>query len=112
MPAKPNHTGTSGVPSTKGIGSVRTFSDGIIPYFPERNFTISGVTRDATGGALANCLVDLFNTATDVREQSTISDASGVYSFIVDKTQFWYVVAYLDGAPDLAGTSVNTLAGA
>jgi hypothetical protein len=111
MPAKPNHTGASGVPSAKGIGAVRTFADGIVPYFPERNFVISGVTKDATGAPLGGVAVELFNTATDVREQAMVSDAGGNYAFTVDKTQFWYLSAYKSGAPDVAGSTVNTLVG-
>jgi hypothetical protein len=82
-----------------------------VPYFPERNFTITGVTKDSTGAALGGCTLRLFNAASHVLAQTTISDASGNYSFVVDKTQTWYVVSYKGGAPDVAGTSVNTLAG-
>jgi len=86
------------------------FSDAS-PYFPERNFTITGVTRDATGAALGSCTVRLFNTATNGLEQTVISDASGNYAFVVDKTQAYYTVEYKAGAPDVRGTSNNTLAG-
>jgi hypothetical protein len=82
------------------------------PYYPERNFVISGVTKDATGTPLGGCSVLLFNAATNVLTQQAVADASGNYAFTVDKTQRWFVVAYLPGAPDVAGTSVNTLAGA
>jgi hypothetical protein len=82
-----------------------------VPYFPERNYTISGVTIDATGAALGNCVVRLFNTATNTQEQVTTSDASGAYAFVVDKTQAWYVVSYKAGAPDVTGITVNTIAG-
>lgn len=99
------------VPHGKVFGLARLLADGNCPYFPERNYTISGVTKDSTGAALGSVTVRLFNTATNLLEQTTTSDASGNYNFVVDKTQRYYQVDYKAGAPDLAGTSVNTLAG-
>lgn len=98
---------------TNGIGGVLSFmsQDGYNPYFPERNYVISGVTKDATGAPLGGVTVELFNTATDRREQAMVSDASGNYAFVVDKTQRWYLNAYKSGAPDVAGSTVNTLVG-
>lgn len=110
MPIGPNHNATVGIPSTTGPHSVRQFTE-VIPIFEERNYTISGVTKDSNGAALGNCTVKLFNKATDGVSQTAVSDASGNYSFIVDKTMQWYIVAYLAGGPDVAGTTVNTLAG-
>jgi hypothetical protein len=75
-------------------------------------FFISGVTKDSTGAVLAGCTVDLFNATTDVRLQMMVSDANGLYSFQVQPGVTYYVVAYKAGAPDLAGTTVNTLQGA
>jgi hypothetical protein len=97
----------------KGVAGVKSFAtqDGASPYFPERNYTIAGVTKDSTGVALGSCTVRLFNTATNAHEQTTVSDASGNYRFIVDKTQAWYLEAYKAGAPDVAATSVNTVVG-
>lgn len=99
----------SGVPNAMGR-SVRQFGE-VAPIFEERNYTIAGVTKDSTGVALGSCTVKLFSTATDTLEQTTTSDPGGNYSFVVDKTKVWYVVSYKTGAPDVAGTSVNTLAG-
>ena len=74
--------------------------------------TISGVTRDSTGAALGNCIVQVFQTATDRLVTEVISDASGAYVVPVGiGTGPYYLVAYLAGAPDRAGTTVNTLAG-
>lgn len=78
----------------------------------ERNYTIAGVTQDATGVALGNVTVRLFNSATNLLEQATISSAVGAYSFTVDKFQTYYTVEYKAGPPDVYGSSVNTLAGA
>lgn len=112
MPPFTNHTGRFGVPNSfDGMPIVRSAYDGNQATFPERNYTISGVTKDATGAALGTCDVRLFNTATNVMEQITTSDASGNYAFVVDKTQTWFTVAYKVGAPDVAGTTVNTLVG-
>jgi hypothetical protein len=78
----------------------------------DRAYTISGVTRDSTGAALASCTVELFDTRSDTVVQRAVSDGSGAYSFGVSGGGSYYVVAYRAGAPDLAGTTVNTLAGA
>jgi hypothetical protein len=84
------------------------------PRQPRRGplFGISGVTRDASGNALAGCSVKLYRTATDVEVDVTTSDGSGAYSFPnVTAQDGYYVVAYLPGSPDVAGTTVNTLLG-
>lgn len=76
-------------------------------------FGIAGVTRDSTGAALAGCTVHLFRTATDCEVDEIVSDGSGNYSFPnVTAAEGYYVVAYLPGSPDVAGTTVNTLLGA
>lgn len=111
MPAFKNHNATPQVPFTPGPGSVQGFTPNI-PIFEERNFIISGVTRDATGAALGNCIVMLFNQATKALEQTVTSDASGNYSFTVDKTASYFDVAYKAGSPDVFGTTANTLTGA
>lgn len=111
MPLGFNTSLSVGVPNTPGPGKIKSFSDSYAPIFEEKNWVISGVTRDAGGVALASCAVELFNTATDAKEQAAVSDGGGNYSFVVDKTQRYYVVAYKAGAPDLSGTTINTLAG-
>lgn len=98
-----------GVPNTP-MATVRSFQETPV-YFPERNVTITGVTKDSGGVALGGCTVKLFNRATDAKEQETVSDGSGNYAFVVDKTQLYYVLAYKAGAPDVAGTTVNTVVG-
>ena len=73
---------------------------------------VSGITKDATGAALGSCVVDLYRTTNDVFVKRTTSDATGAYAFDVAGTDGpFYVVAYKAGAPDVAGTSVNTLVG-
>lgn len=99
------------IPNTAGPGKIRSFNDGTSPVFEERNFTISGITKDSGGTPIANCAVKLFNSS-DVKEQETVSDGSGNYSFVVDKTKAWYVLCYKSGAPDVTGATLNTLQGA
>jgi len=71
---------------------------------------ISGVTKDSAGAALGLCAVHLFDTGTDIEYAETISDASGNYSFTVPgNSSANYMVAYLTGSPDVAGTTVNTI---
>lgn len=74
------------------------------------NYRISGVTRDSSGAVLANCRVELFVTARDVAISETVSGADGSFSFDNPGTGPFYLVAYKTGAPDVAGTTVNTLA--
>lgn len=112
MPAFKNLTGVSGVPNTPGPAFAQGFTDGAAPYFELPNLTISGVTRDSSGVALGACTVDLFRTIDNVFIGQTISDGSGNYIFDGVQQGFtYYVVAYLAGAPDTAGTTLNTLVG-
>lgn len=88
-----------------------------LDFFPlklgSKSYVIAGVTRDGSGAALGNCVVKLFTTVDDIERYATVSDASGNFSFSVPSNGWaFYAVAYLAGAPDRAGTTVNTLAGA
>jgi protocatechuate 3,4-dioxygenase beta subunit len=102
-----------------------------VPY----NYTISGQTLDGSGNPLAGCAVHLFYTditghnsfassggkvpdvseTSDIEVAETVSDANGNYSFFVDAPSAapstYYIVAYLPGSPDVAGTTVNILTG-
>ena len=77
--------------------------------FPQKNLIVSGVTRDSSSNPLAGCTVKLYDTPTDALIAQTVSDASGNYSFTVSLYGPFYVVAYLPGSPDVAGTTINTL---
>ncbi len=110
MPIGPNHTGVWGVPNTSPPTTVVNGLRRTRSQAGERNYTITGQTQDNAGAALASCTVRLFNTATNVMEQTTTSDATGAYTFVVDKTQTWYVIAS-NGTP-VQGVTGNTLAGA
>lgn len=81
---------------------------------PQRGalYAITGVTRDSSGAVLPGCIVRLYRTATDVIVDTVTSDGSGNYTFPnVTPGDTYYVVAYLTGSPDVAGTTVDTLVG-
>jgi hypothetical protein len=71
-----------------------------------------GVTRDQYGTPLGGCVVQLFRTSDDLFIMETTSDSAG--NFLL---QSWYtpdthyIVAYKAGAPDVFGTTLNTLVG-
>lgn len=102
--------GQAGVPKTSQSWGANSIKENV-PIFEERNYTITGITKDSSGAALGNCTVNLFDTLTNTLQQTTVSDASGNYNFVVDKTKAWYVVTYKAGSPDVVGGTVNTLAG-
>jgi hypothetical protein len=80
---------------------------------PATRLSISGITKDSTGTPLGNCAVALYRTVDDLFLERVTSDGSGNYSFSsVGLGEAYYVVAYKAGAPDVAGTTVNTLVGA
>lgn len=90
--------------------------DGNAGPFRSRSFstytaTVSGVTKDSTGAALASVTVQLFRTVDDAYIGETTSNGSGVYSIASVVSGPFYIVAYKAGAPDVAGTTVNTLVG-
>ncbi len=74
-------------------------------------FALSGVIRDQAKVAIAGCVVELFRTDDNVFLSKTNSDAGGNYIFSPVGAGPFFIVAYKSGAPDLAGTSVNTLRG-
>lgn len=76
------------------------------------NWSISGITKDSSGSVLGSCVVELFYTSTDLPLSKVISNATtGAYSFNCSPNAGnYYAVAYKTGSPDVAGTTVNTLA--
>lgn len=102
------------MPIVGGIGREVMVGDGfVVIKQPNASWVkISGITKDATGAPLPFCDVDLIYTVNDVTYRHTQSDATGAYAFDVMAADGpFYVVAYKAGAPDVAGTSVNTLVG-
>jgi hypothetical protein len=75
------------------------------------NYIISGTTRDSTGAALGLCTVHLFRTSDDSEISQVNSTANGLFSVYVAAGVQYYIVAYLPGSPDVAGTTINTLTG-
>lgn len=74
-------------------------------------YMIRGVTKDSAGAVLPNCVVDLFYATGDKqRYASTVSDATGAYTFMSgDNVSTFFVVSYLDGVTPVAGTTVQSL---
>ena len=72
---------------------------------------IRGTCVDSSDVAIANAIVQGFVTATDAYVGQDVSRLDGTYTMATDTaagTQH-YLVAYKPGAPDIAGTTVNTL---
>jgi hypothetical protein len=90
--------------------AVRNFQSGGGPVF-EYPYAIVGVTRDSAGAALPFCVLEMFLTSDDTLAARGRSDASGNYRFDASSVLTHYIVAYKPGAPDVAGTTVNTLIG-
>lgn len=104
--------------SKRGFTNQRGSARGIAPLrpwmgLPKQNaLYISGVTRDSAGSPLGSCSVQLYRTINDQVVEEVVSDGSGNYTFSpVGLGQLYYVVAYKQGSPDVAGTTVNTLVG-
>lgn len=91
------------------IGTVIYRSPGV-----QKSYTLTGVTKDSTGAALAACRVELYTTADDLPRDAVVSDGSGNFTLHSPNPAAgpFYLVAYKPGAPDVAGTSVNTLTSA
>lgn len=122
--AAPGLTGANEVPSTNAYartaiafgaasgGAVASSALVTTPAPTWNPLNFNGVTRDVNLNPLANCTVKLFRASDNVLMQTAISDGGGNYSFQqVGLGEQYYVVAYLPGSPDVAGTTVRTLAG-
>jgi hypothetical protein len=71
---------------------------------------LSGITRDSTGVILGTCYVELLRTSDDLKFDGVTSDGQGNFSFKAARYGTnYYIVAYKQGSPDVAGTTVNTL---
>lgn len=70
-----------------------------------------GQTLDQYGNPLGNCVVQLFLTSNDQIIAQITSDTAGYYRIPTpySTSTAHYLVCYLAGPPDVAGTSVNTL---
>ncbi len=72
---------------------------------------ITGITRTSSGNLNAGATVQLFNTSTGALVDTTVSDAQGNYTLTDPNNVACFVVAYLAGSPDVAGTSKNNIFG-
>ena len=94
-------------------------SRGFAPFKPAQlplppvQLRIVGITRDSSAAPLGSCVVKLFRTVDDIEMDQTISDpVTGEFTFLtVGHISEYYAVAYLEGAPDVAGTTVKHLVG-
>lgn len=74
---------------------------------------ITGTTRDSTGAALGTCDVKLIRTRDNAVVDELTSAADGSFTFQTPSpNETYFLVAYLSGSPDVAGTSLKTLVGA
>jgi len=85
---------------------------GIIPL-PSTKFVLTGQTLDETGAAAAGFTVYLFKMVNGVPTlmDTTVSDGSGNYSFIVSSVDRYWATSYKSGSPDKAGATLQTLVG-
>ena len=100
------------LPRTPKTFAVETLSLKKIRYL------ITGVTRNSSGVAIGNVSIEALEAITANTSEpkgrlvgTTISDANGNYSIEVhaDPAVKFQIDAYKAGAPDVAGTTVNTL---
>lgn len=94
----------------QGRGAPVSFKRFYIPFEQPARFVIPpGVTYDSTGAVLGNAQVFLFDTATKVLRAESVSDANGNFVVAAAPDATYFIVFYKAGAPDVAGTTVNTL---
>lgn len=74
-------------------------------------WAVIGVTKNEdTGAVIPSVPVDLYDSAAKAYLASTVSDASGVFSFLVGGPgKDYFLIGYLLGSPDIAGTTVNRI---
>jgi hypothetical protein len=73
------------------------------------NQTLSGQTLDSTGAVLAGVSVMIFRTENKSFVGETVSDGAGQWTISMNLGGPFFAVSYKAGAPDVAGTTVNTL---
>jgi hypothetical protein len=72
------------------------------------SFIVSGITKDAAGAPLPGVTVDLYSESR-VWLDRTVSDGSGAYIFRLVGVGSVFIVAYLEGAPEVAGTTIHNV---
>jgi hypothetical protein len=111
--------GAPGSPLPLGYGrglttSVADFSSpNYEGHVKQRNYVVTGITKDAAGSPLGGVTVDVFGTVSDRFQERGISDATtGIYTVFVngpDSGLTFYARADLAGAPERAGTTVEVM---
>lgn len=109
--------GKPGSPLPLGMG--RGICSGVADFYraddklKQRNYVVTGITKDSAGAALGGVTVDIFETVSDVFRGRVVSDATtGVYTVFVnapDSGLTFYGRADLAGAPERAGTTVEVM---
>lgn len=105
--------GSAGVDGIKQIANAASAfhrSPKILTRQSIDRFGLSGVTRDGNGAALAGVTVDLFASGSNIWLARTVSDGSGNYAFTGVGFGTVFIIAYLAGSPEVAGSSVHNLA--
>ena len=94
--------------SSRGVGPLV----GRRPLPVQPPITLRGVTRDSAGAPLANVALEVFDAKTGQLVERLQSDGSGAFvTSPVGLGRLYQIDGYLAGAPDLAGTTLNTLQG-
>jgi hypothetical protein len=79
----------------------------------ESVYRITGVTRNSAGVILGSCTVLLYKTSDHSYVTSMTSDAdTGEYSFALDNSAEYFVVAFKSGTPNVQGVTDDDLVGA
>lgn len=74
------------------------------------HYLLTGVCRNSSSVALgAGVGVEVFDTASNALVAKVSTDATGTYAVPLYYPGPFFAVAYQAGAPDIAGTTVNTL---
>lgn len=111
MPIANGRCGHPGALAIPGDRFLRLITIRTHPLSNRGPVTVTGVTKNAAGTALGGCLVAIYATPTNAVIETGVSDGSGNYTLSANVSGPYYVVAYLAGAPDVEGTTVNTLVG-
>lgn len=72
-------------------------------------YTLAGTCFDVNNAPVDSAVVKVFDTATDTLQGSGTSAADGTYSVSLSIAGPLYAVAYHANAPDIAGTTLDTL---
>ena len=105
-------SGNDGVSSCADISAANPFE----PFSCDGEGTqtkrfIRGITKDSSGNAISDVIVQGFVTATDAYVGQDVSRTDGTYTLGTETIAGvqHYLVAYKPGSPDIGGTTVNTI---